>query len=65
MSWAGAGIIYRLSGTRRVGDGMGNDNAIGANHTDPKVSIVIPAYNVERYFEECLSSIEGQSYRNL
>lgn len=44
---------------------MGNDNAIGANHTDPKASIVIPAYNVERYFEECLSSIEGQSYRNL
>lgn len=44
---------------------MGNDNAIGANRSDPKVSIVVPAYNVERYFEECLSSIEGQSYRNL
>lgn len=31
----------------------------------PLVSIVIPAYNAEPFFDECLSSVEGQTYRNL
>ena len=29
----------------------------------PKVSIVIPVYNVEPYIEECLQSVMRQSYR--
>ena len=31
----------------------------------PKVSIIIPFYNVAPYFEECLSSVVNQTYRNL
>ena len=31
----------------------------------PKVSIVIPAYNVEKYIEECLASLLKQTYKNF
>lgn len=31
----------------------------------PKISIVIPVYNSEKYLENCLNSILGQSYANL
>lgn len=30
-----------------------------------KVSIIVPTYNVERYLEECLDSIVGQTLRDL
>lgn len=30
-----------------------------------KVSIIIPAYNVENYIEKCLDSIESQTYKNI
>ena len=29
------------------------------------VSIIVPAYNVERYLEKCLESLVSQSYKNL
>ena len=32
---------------------------------EPKVSIVIPFYNVEDYIEECLKSVVNQAYSNL
>lgn len=32
---------------------------------DPLVSVIIPAFNAERYIDQCLSSIEGQTYRNI
>jgi glycosyltransferase involved in cell wall biosynthesis len=31
----------------------------------PKVSVVVPVYNVEKYLDECLESVCGQSYANL
>ena len=32
---------------------------------EPCVSVVIPAYNVERYLKECLDSVISQTYHNL
>ena len=32
---------------------------------EPKVSIVVPCYNVELYIGECMESILGQDYKNL
>lgn len=32
---------------------------------NPLISIIIPAYNVEQYLTDCLSSIEQQTYQNF
>ena len=29
-----------------------------------KFSIIIPIYNVEKYVEQCLESVDGQSYED-
>ena len=29
------------------------------------ISIIVPIYNVEQYLEQCLSSIEKQTYKNI
>lgn len=31
----------------------------------PLISIIVPIYNADRYLEECLSSIQSQSYNNF
>jgi glycosyltransferase involved in cell wall biosynthesis len=34
-------------------------------NSNPKISVVVPVYNVKGYVEECVMSILTQSYRNL
>jgi glycosyltransferase involved in cell wall biosynthesis len=31
----------------------------------PKVSVIIPVYNVEKYLDHCINSILKNSYRNI
>lgn len=31
----------------------------------PLISVIVPVYNVERYLDQCMNSIVGQSYTNL
>ena len=30
-----------------------------------KVSIVLPIYNVEKYLEACVQSVQDQTYKNI
>lgn len=32
---------------------------------NPKISVILPVYNVEKYLEECVKTIIGQTYQNL
>lgn len=32
---------------------------------EPKFSVIVPIYNVERYLEECVKSIQAQSLKNI
>lgn len=33
--------------------------------TNPLVSVLIPLYNAEKYFDECIQSVIGQTYKNI
>ena len=33
--------------------------------SDPIVSVIVPVYNVEKFLDQCLSSIENQTLRNI
>ena len=33
--------------------------------SSPKISIIIPAYNVEKYLESCLESVINQSFKDI
>lgn len=37
----------------------------GARDKRPLVSVIVPVYNVERYLDQALASIEGQTLRNI
>ena len=30
-----------------------------------KISVIIPVYNAEKYLKNCITSVVGQTYRNL
>ena len=33
--------------------------------TEPRISVIIPVYNVEAYLRRCVDSVIGQDYREL
>lgn len=33
--------------------------------SNPKVSVIVPAYNVEKYIVQCVRSVQNQSYNNV
>lgn len=33
--------------------------------SDPKISVIVPVYNVEKYLNKCVESIVNQTYKNL
>ena len=33
--------------------------------TNPKISIIVPVYNVEKYLSECLDSIVNQTLKDI
>ena len=32
---------------------------------NPKISVILPVYNVEKYLRQCLDSVINQTYKNL
>ena len=32
---------------------------------NPLVSVIVPVFNVEKYIEDCVISIQNQTYRNI
>ena len=41
------------------------EHAIEMNQLNPRVSVIIPVFNVEAYLRECLDSIIGQSLKEI
>ena len=39
--------------------------SITSSDAEPLVSVIVPVYGVERYLDECVTAIVGQTYRNL
>lgn len=33
--------------------------------TQPLISVIVPVYNVERYLDQCVESLIGQTYERL
>ena len=31
----------------------------------PKISVIVPCYNVSKYIEKCLDSLINQTYKNI
>ena len=40
-------------------------NKVNNLKKEPLVSVLIPLYNAEKYFDECIESVIGQTYKNI
>lgn len=45
--------------------GKGWKEKVNSVRNRPLISVVVPVYNTEQYFERCIESILDQSYKNL
>lgn len=34
-------------------------------NNNPKISVIVPVYKVEKYLDKCVESIVNQTYKNL
>lgn len=34
-------------------------------NSNPKISVIVPVYKVEKYLDKCVESIVNQTYKNL
>ncbi len=42
-----------------------NSHANKQQISNPKISVIIPIYNVEKYISKCLDSVVNQTFKNL
>lgn len=56
--------LFRYNDLRNFALPIDNDMTF-ANSVNPKVAVVLPVYNTERYLSECLTSLFGQTYKNF
>lgn len=38
---------------------------VNSNNRNPKISVIVPVYNVEEFLKQCLDSLINQSYKNI
>lgn len=59
------GFDARAEQAAPITKSLSSSGTVGRQRTGPRLTVVVPAYNVAEYFPACLDSILGQSYINL
>ena len=62
--------LYNGSGLRAQGSGLRAQGELLSSHNNnlnnlKKLSVIIPAYNAEKFINKCVESLLNQSYKNL
>ena len=60
--------VYRREGeSRKTNDSISREGSSlgGKEKYMPKISVIVPIYNVEKYLNRCIDSITNQTYKNL
>src|SRR3954447_26423289 len=58
-------VRQQLRGRASRAVGWAREQRWGRRLLRPEVTVVVPFYDVEEYFDECLASIAGQNFRNF